>query len=222
MKLETLKERVIKAEAKLEKRKAIKQKMYDRLAKKMEKIQNPNDLDVIAATRDVIEARQKEEEARKALEKARKELNEKITVADVVEANMPKAIEEFFARWEKAFIECWMEKMEEMKKLRSEDFQKFKNEMNKHGAMWWERITWTEADWKKEAAREKEVKMYNLVRRVRKVVGVITDEEGLYLDERGEINGVVVGTDGKAAVSTIIAGGWNIQRIHFRTLVRAC
>lgn len=68
--------------------------------------------------------------------------------------------------------------------------------------------------------REKTAKRQNLISRVKKVIGVITDATRLYIADNGEINGFVFGTQGKAAVETITAGGYNIQCFHFRVLVK--
>ena len=38
-------------------------------------------------------------------------------------------------------------------------------------------------------------------------------------DGIGDINGIIVGTEGKAKIQTIGAGGYNIQCFHFRTLI---
>lgn len=69
-------------------------------------------------------------------------------------------------------------------------------------------------------ADEKVRKYDDLVNRITKVTGVITDASGLYIgDKNGEINGVVIGEDGKAKVETISAGGYAVQCFHYRVLV---
>ena len=47
-----------------------------------------------------------------------------------------------------------------------------------------------------------------------------TDASGLEVGAKGELNGLVNGTRGVARVTTIGAGGYNIQCFHFRTLVK--
>ena len=47
----------------------------------------------------------------------------------------------------------------------------------------------------------------------------ITDAAALYIGPEGDINGIIVGTEGKAKIQTIGAGGYNIQCFHFRTLI---
>lgn len=60
-----------------------------------------------------------------------------------------------------------------------------------------------------------------LVARVKEITGEITDAAGLHIGMNGEINGLVIGEQGKANVNTIGAGGYNIQCFHFRVLVKA-
>ncbi len=64
------------------------------------------------------------------------------------------------------------------------------------------------------------VLMYDrLLEQIEKITGTIEDATGLGIGAKGEINGIVSGKAGNAKVQTIGAGGHNIQRYHFRTLV---
>ena len=68
---------------------------------------------------------------------------------------------------------------------------------------------------------EERDKIFDLIKRVTKVTGTITDASNLRIGEQnGELNGLVVGQEGKAFVETIGAGGYNIQRFHYRVLVK--
>lgn len=72
----------------------------------------------------------------------------------------------------------------------------------------------------KVIADEKARKYDDLCERIGHVVGEITDCDGLHIGAKsGELNGIVVGTNGKARVETIGAGGYNIQVFHYRVLV---
>ena len=62
-------------------------------------------------------------------------------------------------------------------------------------------------------------KYKDLVNRITAVVGTIKDAKYLHIDANGNLNGIVIGEDGKAKVETIGAGGWNIMVFHYRTLV---
>lgn len=59
-----------------------------------------------------------------------------------------------------------------------------------------------------------------IIERTNAIVGQITDATNLTITN-GELNGVIIGTRGVARVTTIGAGGYNIQKFHFRTLVSA-
>lgn len=67
--------------------------------------------------------------------------------------------------------------------------------------------------------REWESKYDDLIYRATKYVGQFTDVDHLKIGSNGSINGYIEGTNGKAKVETIWAGGWNIQCRHFRVLI---
>jgi|GEM_PF-3813323 len=58
-----------------------------------------------------------------------------------------------------------------------------------------------------------------IIEKTNNIVGEITDASYLSVDGNGNLNGYIIGTRGKASVSTIGAGGYNIQCFHFRTLI---
>lgn len=72
----------------------------------------------------------------------------------------------------------------------------------------------------KTIAQEKLNKYYDLCNRITAEVGEIIDASGLSIgNQKGELNGIVKGTEGTARVETISAGGYNIQCFHYRVLV---
>lgn len=68
-----------------------------------------------------------------------------------------------------------------------------------------------------EEIRTKRIDLYH---RCAAAVGVITDATDLSVGNNGSLNGCVVGEQGKAHVETIWAGGYNIQCLHYRVLVK--
>lgn len=61
---------------------------------------------------------------------------------------------------------------------------------------------------------------YNdLVKRITEKAGEIVSADNLYIGRNGQINGIVNGTKNNVRVETIPAGGYNIQKFHYRTLV---
>ena len=61
---------------------------------------------------------------------------------------------------------------------------------------------------------------YNeLVDKVTKYTGEITNVSDLHIGRDGTLNGVVEGQSGKARIETIGAGGYNVQCYHYRCLV---
>lgn len=61
----------------------------------------------------------------------------------------------------------------------------------------------------------------NLIARVENKVGIVKDYSGLRVSFKdGILNGTVVGEKGVVTVRSIWAGGYNIQRLHIRVLVK--
>lgn len=79
-----------------------------------------------------------------------------------------------------------------------------------------ERLDWLAT----EIEKEKKEKMMDLITRIYKEVGAITDATGLQVSANGNLDGVIDGEDGKAQIRTIEAGGWRIQCFHYRTIIR--
>ena len=73
----------------------------------------------------------------------------------------------------------------------------------------------------KDLKREAEIKYDDIIDRTNRVVGQITDASELRIGStRGELNGFITGERGKAEVESILAGGYNIQCLHIRTLIK--
>lgn len=76
----------------------------------------------------------------------------------------------------------------------------------------WERF---ERDIKVEAERKYDF----IIERTEEIVTKITDASYLRIGAKGDLNGLIKGTTGTAKVTTVGAGGYNIQCFHFRTLI---
>lgn len=68
--------------------------------------------------------------------------------------------------------------------------------------------------------KEADKKEADFVAKVNKYVGNVLSCRGLHTSIDFGINGIVEGENGKIKVETIVAGGYNIQRKHFRILVK--
>jgi len=136
-----------------------------------------------------------------------------------------KVMDEFFARWEKETVEWFARMKAEAKEVGAYQFAK----ENKYGiskanlelirfhpmtatkghAYSIEEIVRLDMESKKEKVYDK----------VTKKVGEIT-EVNLHCGEDGTPNGMVKGTEGAATIRTIVAGGYHIQCLHYRVLVK--
>ena len=79
-------------------------------------------------------------------------------------------------------------------------------------------MAWDKNEIRQLAERRAQAYVSDLYRRVTKKVGDIVDYHDLYLNGPA-INGVVVGEKGTTRLETIMAGGYNIQRLHLRVIL---
>lgn len=68
--------------------------------------------------------------------------------------------------------------------------------------------------------KEVEVKKATLIEKIEAKAGTIIDADKLYIGADGSINGYVLGSIKQVQVETIYAGGYNIQCLHYRVLVK--
>ena len=129
-----------------------------------------------------------------------KQLYEQIK-AELIEYNT-NFRNEYRSDWEKV-------RKNEMKK---EDFSK-----KYKGVEFYKVFYQTDEDIVKEANADAKSYVLDIVSRVQKVAGEITDWN-LYING-SHLNGTVTGTRCKVKVETILAGGYNIQCLHNRVLV---
>lgn len=71
--------------------------------------------------------------------------------------------------------------------------------------------------------RDAKALILDLYYRVKDITGEVTDWSGIRATQGTNgfavLNGVVIGKEGRAKVESILAGGYNIQRLHVRVLV---
>lgn len=272
-----LREKVIKAEAKVAKRTAVLRKHREQLAKLIQK--GADQFDIRIKKSDIESAEDKLEEAKKILANWKEKLDERITSDDYLEANAPEILKEFLENWKQHAIDYYRQKrirfieyrkelraaeraarlealqtlpsLERSRKLyegrepsdcdlanlwprkdvdeflheRGLDYYQIQKKLQAKGdgiifrmleiSNEQEREEWLE----RTMEEEKRAKLLDLIGRIMSTVGTITDASALYIGPEGDINGYIVGTEGKAKIQTIGAGGYNIQCFHFRTLI---
>ena len=71
--------------------------------------------------------------------------------------------------------------------------------------------------------QDAKILIIDLYYRVKDITGEVTDWRGIKMEVGTQgfpvLNGFVIGKEGRAYVDSILAGGWNIQRLHVRVLV---
>lgn len=230
MKIETLKDRIENAKAKIEKKQATIEKKTALIAKKENKRSKMTDeLDIreiewdIKYLREDIDRLTKEiEETKKSLAKYEAQLvgeleRDSILLKDVPES-MKQMQTELVARWD----EWDFERRENIRRDHAE--MPYKEFQKKYKYSDWEFMYKTNDQIHNANVQDAKSLIINLYYRIKDITGEVTDWSGIkcVMGAYGAVlNGYVVGKEGRAEVDTILAGGYNIQRLHVRTLVKS-
>lgn len=146
---------------------------------------------------------------------------EKYNITIKREMMLATKVPEAFKKARQILVDNWVSwdisRRNIIKKRREElDYKEFRKLFT-----YYEEATYNKTD--EQFRKIEEVKadawLLDLCNRVKEICGDITDCSHVKWGGKC-LDGVVYGTKGKAIVNTIVAGGYNIQKLHLRTLVR--
>ena len=231
MKIETLKDRIEKAKETINKKENTiikKTKMIEKKQKQIEKAKDDNEkywLEAdIRSLEDDIKRGKKEIEAKKeTLTKYELQLKGELEKESLYVKEMPSQ----FKQLQEALVERWNEWNKNRKATLIEKYKElgYKSFIKEYS---YNDYDFMKIDDKKlEATNEKEAKalIIDLYNRVKEITGEVESWEDVYATQGAQgmvvLNGTVRGKEGVAQVESILAGGYNIQRLHIRVLVKA-
>lgn len=231
MKIETLKDRIEKAKETINKKENTiikKTKMIEKKQKQIEKAKEDNEkywLEVdIRSLEDDIKRGKKEIEAKKeTLTKYELQLKGELEKESLYVKEMPSQ----FKQLQEALVERWNEWNKNRKATLIEKYKElgYKSFIKEYS---YNDYDFMKIDDKKlEATNEKEAKalIIDLYNRVKEITGEVESWEDVHATQGAQgmvvLNGTVRGKEGVAQVESILAGGYNIQRLHIRVLVKA-
>ena len=242
MRIETLQERIQNAKSKIEKKENTIVKKSTWIQKKEEQLRKlgfepsadkyevakvSNDAywlmcEISNREEDIRRNKKEIEEIKASLEKYEQQLageieKESILLKDIPES-MKKMQTELVERWDAWDIERRDKMVADYRSLSYHDYiQKYKGTDFQFRHKTNEQIH-------NSNLRDAKVLILDLYYRVKNITGEITDWSHIYATAGTHgftvLNGFVVGKEGRAAVESILAGGWNIQRLHVRVLVK--
>lgn len=231
MKIETLKDRIEKAKETINKKENTiikKTKMIEKKQKQIEKAKDDNEkywLEAdIRSLEDDIKRGKKEIEAKKeTLTKYELQLKGELEKESLYVKEMPSQ----FKQLQEALVERWNEWNKNRKATLIEKYKElgYKSFIKEYS---YNDYDFMKIDDKKlEATNEKEAKalIIDLYNRVKEITGEVESWEDVHATQGAQgmvvLNGTVKGKEGVAQVESILAGGYNIQRLHIRVLVKA-
>lgn len=165
--------------------------------------------DIRRAEKDIAEKEQKIVEYQKALAEADERLR-------IIENDIPQALkdakDEMVDRWTEYDLRDKEKMIEDRRSMEYKEFFK------KWSYSRYEELSKSAEAIRKQNDKDATVWLLDLYNRVKDITGEIIDAKHLRWGGKA-LNGYVVGKDGTAEVTTIGAGGYNIQRYHLRVLV---
>ena len=231
MKIETLKERIAKAEEKISKKQNTIVKKTALREKKLYAAALGSDMatrrwaecDAKYLAEDIKRLESEIKETEKTLENYRAQLAGEIKRQELLTKEVPENLKtlqtELVTEWDRYDFE----KRERVKKdYREMPYEDFRKKWHWREA---EIMYSTDEHIHDSNVQAAEAIILNLINRVKSITGEITSWGHLFLnpDNNGwsVLNGYVEGKEGRAVVESIGAGGYNIQRYHIRVLVKS-
>lgn len=246
MKITTLKERIEKATQKIEKKQNTIVKKTAQIEKKYQALrklgiedpenhdrfefrgsENWDDIywtycDISNLQDDIVRGSTEIEATKKTLEKYEAQLAGEIKKESIFLTKIP----EIFNSLIDELVETW----DKWDKARRENLKKAYKEYG-YKDFFKRGYTYTDyefrhiTDEKIHSDNERDAKalVLDLYLRVKDITGEVTDWTGIEATQGTQgftvLNGIVIGKEGRAKVESILAGGYNIQRLHIRVLV---
>lgn len=214
MNSKTLKTRIASIEAQIEKKKKSIERKITKLAKEDYSLKEILWDEIKCCEKDLQKMLIKRNDYYRALAKEQ-EREEKL------EALIPECLRDFRSQLVQKWNDFDMKKRDAILKDQAENND------------WLKRWTWDDLYWAKDAdweninevnLRDATAVIEDLIQRTAKKCGEITNWSGLRVTYGnrgfGVLNGFVEGESGKATIESIVAGGYNIQRLHIRVLVK--
>lgn len=226
MTLATLNERIANAEAKIAKKTATIQKKQALIEKKTAQLDALSEQErmwkeseIKWLNEDILRNQKEIAEITKSLENYRAQTG-KAAEEEKMLTELPDSVK----RMQTELVEKWNEFDKGRREALKESYYKlgYREWSKSHNRADYELIYKTDEEINNQNMRDARALILDLVMRVRNITGEITNWNGI----RAEIgtwgftvlNGIVEGKQGKCSVESILAGGYNIQRLHVRVL----
>ena len=231
MKIETLRERIAKANDKITKKECTIIKKEGWIEKKTTKLEKTTDeherywlsCEIRNLESDIVRIKKEIEETKHTIEKYEKQLSGELEKEKMFINEVPEAMKDL----ESILIEKWDESDLNRRDYYREQYKElgYKDFIKKYRYSAYEFMHQTEKDFHKANEKDARTFILDLVNRVKDITGEITDWNGVHLTVGTNgfpvLNGFVIGKEGRAEVESIFAGGYNIQRLHVRVLVKS-
>lgn len=232
MKIETLKERIEKKQAQIERKQNTIIKKEKQIAKKQAELAKLDadssearwiDSDIYWLKDDIKRNASEIEECKTTLEKYEKQLAGELEKEATFIKEVPQAMKDLEAK----LIERWdaddKKRREFYRKMASE--LEYKEFIKRYRYSGWEYRYITDEQIHNSNVKDARYFILDLLNRVKAITGEVTNWSEIYLTQGNTfpvLNGYVEGKEGRAEVESILAGGYNIQRLHVRTIVKPC
>lgn len=155
-------------------------------------------------------------ETQKTIEKYEKQLSGEIERERIFLMDIPDSMKDLQTQLVDRWNKYDFDRKNNLKaKYQEMGYREFLKEYKHTG---YEFMQLADADIIKSNEMDAKALIIDLYYRINHITGEVISWSTLYCSG-GALNGIVTGKEGKAKVETILAGGYNIQRLHIRVLV---